>query len=271
MGMSAGAVAGRAQDHPLLEWSARMGFAVYGVVYVVIAWLAVELAVGGGGRSVSGRGALEELARQPLGSVVLWIAFAGFAALVVWEAVNALTGHRQYDGLKRTAHRLGSAGRGVVFAGFAVSTARVALGQGGGSSGTDGWTARLMRLPGGPVIVGAVGAAIVGYGVFSGVRGLTDRWRKELDPDGRTGRIGVALAVAARTGYTGRGIAFGVIGSLFIWAAVTQDPRKSGGLDQALARLRDAPLGPVLLGVVALGLACYGIFNIAKARHLRDA
>lgn len=272
MGIGAEAAVGRAQQHPVLEWSARMGFAVYGLVYVVIAWLAAQLVLGdGGGTSVSRTGALHELAQQPLGSAVLWVTFVGFVALVIWEAMKAVVGHWRYDGLRKVAHRAGSAARAVIFAGFAVSTARVALGRGGSSSGTDSWTARLMRLPGGPVIVGAVGVGIVGYAVFSAYKGLSDRWRKDLDTQGRVGRVGRAITVAARVGYAGRGVAFAVIGCLFVWAAMTHDARKSGGLDQALGRLRHAPLGPVLLGAVAVGLACYGIFNIAKARHLRDA
>jgi hypothetical protein len=64
-----------------------------------------------------------------------------------------------------------------------------------------------------------------------------------------------------------RGIAFGIVGSLFVWAAVTHDADKSGGLDQALSRLLHTPLGPVLLAAVAAGFACYGTFNVAKARH----
>ena len=41
-------------------------------------------------------------------------------------------------------------------------------------------------------------------------------------------------------------------------------------LDQALLKLRDAPFGQVLLVAVAIGLACYGAFNIAKAWYLRQ-
>ena len=71
-------------------------------------------------------------------------------------------------------------------------------------------------------------------------------------------------------GYSSRGFAFGVIGGLFIWAGFTHDADKSGGLDQALLKLRDAPFGKVLLVAVAIGLACYGVFNVAKAWYLRQ-
>lgn len=265
----ADALAAEARDHPALEWGARLGFAVYGVVYAVLAWLAIQVAVGGGhSASVSRRGALDEVAHQPLGGTMLWIALAGFCALVLWELATAVGGHRDQEGGRRALGRLGSAFKAVVFGGFAVSTAGVALGSGGGS-GTAGWTARLLRLPAGPLLVGVIGVGIAGYGCFSVLKGLGDRWRKELDPEGKRGNLGTAITVAARTGYTSRGIAFGIIGGLFVWAALTQDPQHSGGLDQALQRLRGAPFGTVLLVLIAVGLACYGVYNIAKAWHLR--
>lgn len=269
----AASAADQARDHEVLDWGARMGFAVYGVLYVVLAWLAAQLAVGGhSGRSgsVSRQGALHQLARQPLGGVLLWVAFAGFCALVVWEIAAAIGGHRDRDGAQLVLTRANSAFKAIVFAGFAFSTAKVALGS-GHSKGTDGWTARLMRQPAGPAIVGAVGVAIIGYGVFSVVKGLRDKWRRELTVEGRTGDLGRAITVLARAGYTARGVAFAIIGGLFLWAAITHDPKHSGGLDRALDRLRGAPFGTVLLLLVAIGLACYGVFNVAKARHLRSA
>lgn len=264
-------VAAEARDHPALEWGARIGFAVYGLVYVVLAWLAVQIAVDGGhSASASRQGALQQLARQPLGGLILWVGFAGFCALVLWESATALGGHHDQEGARRAFGRLGSACKAVVFAAFAVSTAEVALGSGGGS-GAESWTARLMRLPAGPAIVGAIGVGIACYGGYSIFKAFGDRWREELEPEGRSGTLGTAITFLARTGYASRGVAFAIIGGLFVWAALTQDPRRSGGLDQALQRLRDAPFGGVLLVLVAVGLACFGVYNVAKAWHLRRA
>jgi hypothetical protein len=268
----AGAAVAEARDHPALEWGARVGFAVYGLVYAVLGWLAIQVAVDGGhSASVSRQGALAEVAHQPLGGTMLWIACAGFCALVLWEAAAAVGGHRGQHGVKQISGRLGSAFKAVVFVAFAISAAEVALGSGSSGGGTHGWTARLMRLPAGPLIVGAIGVGIAGYGCFSVIKGLGDRWRKELDPEGRRGGLGRVITFLARAGYASRGVAFGVIGGLFVWAALTQDPRRSGGLDQALQRLRGAPFGTVLLVVVAIGLACYGVYNVAKAWYLRRA
>lgn len=266
----AGSVAEEARDHPALEWGARVGFAVYGLVYAVLAWLIVQVALAGGqSAQVSRQGALHEVARQPLGGVVLWIAFAGFCALALWEAATALVGHRDSDGAKLVFARLASAGKAVVFAAFAVTTAKVALGSDSKGRSAKGWTAHVLAMPGGPVLVTVAGLAILGYGIYSVVRGLGDGWRKDLDADGKRGDLGTVITVLARVGYASRGVAFGIIGCLVTWAAFTEDPQQSGGLDHALQRLRQAPFGSVLLIVIAIGFVCYGLYNVARAFYLR--
>ncbi|HRC85420.1 MAG TPA: Clp protease N-terminal domain-containing protein, partial [Thermoanaerobaculia bacterium] len=55
-------------------------------------------------------------------------------------------------------------------------------------------------------------------------------------------------------GYTAKGVAFGIVGVLFVVAGLTHDPKKSGGLDQALFELLDKPFGPLLLALVAVGI-----------------
>ena len=266
---SAGSKARDARDHPALEWPARLGVAAYGVVYVLVAWLAAQLALGDRAGSVSGKGALQEIAQQPLGAVALWIAAAGFAALSVYEVFQAIGGHRDRDGARRWLSRSGSAGRVVFFAAFAVLSVQVVLGDSGGRA-TDSYTAQLMQMPMGPALVVAAGLVVIGFGIHSAVKGVTDRWQRELEAQAHSGDTGTAFAVLARVGFVTRGVAFVVIGGLLGWAGLTHDADKSGGLDQALLRLKDAPLGPALLLAVAAGFACYGCYNVVKAWYLRE-
>ena len=72
-----------------------------------------------------------------------------------------------------------------------------------------------------------------------------------------------------RFGYVAKGIAIGAVGVLFGWAALSYDPGKAGGLDDALKTVRDQPFGPYLLSLVALGLAAFGLFCFAWARYAR--
>ena len=56
---------------------------------------------------------------------------------------------------------------------------------------------------------------------------------------------------------------------MFAWAAVTHDARKAGGMDQALSVVRRSPFGDVLLTVIAVGIACFGLYCFVWARHPR--
>jgi hypothetical protein len=266
---SAGRAARSAQQSTALDRLVRLGLASLGVVYLLVAWLALQVAFGSREGQVSNQGAFQQIAEQPFGQGLLWVVAAGFAALVLWQLAEAAFGHRdKEEGAKRVVARLTSVGRALVYGVLAGSALRIALGSGSSGSGTDGWTAKLMSLPLGQVLVALVGVGVLVFAGYSAYTGLSDRWEKKLRPSGRKGRTGAVVTVLARVGFTGRGAAFAVVGLLFVWAAVTHDPDKSGGLDQALSHLAHQPFGPYLLTAVAVSLACFGGFCFVWARHL---
>jgi len=257
-----------ATESPALRWPARVGMVGYGVVYLLIAWLAAQLAFGDSAGQASGSGALQEVAQQPFGGVLLVLVAAGLAGFCVWEACRAIAGHRSDDGAKRWVARAGSAGRAVVYATLGVLAVLTAFGDssGGGSQGT---TAKLLKLPLGPAIVVAIGLGVAAVGLVGGYRGISDRWRKDVEVDGQHGTVGGLVEALARTGYLSRAVAFLAVAGFFVWAGVTNDAKRSGGLDQAIVRLRDEPYGPWLILVVAIGLGCFGGFQASRAWFLR--
>lgn len=263
-----------ARDSDWLERAVRAGLVAYGVVHLMVAWVAGQLALGERRGDTSSTGALQELAQQPLGGVLVWLVAAGMLLLVVWRLLEAALGHRGADGGERTRKRLGSALKAAVYAAVGVSALRVATGSGGssGSGGrgqsSDALTAEVMGWPGGQLLVGAVGVAVLGYGAHHLWRAWTEQYAGQLSAEGRSGEAGTAYLWAGRIGYAAKGLAIGVVGGLFVYAAATHEPRRSGGLDQALREVLDQPFGPVLLLLMAAGIACYGLFCLARARHL---
>jgi hypothetical protein len=251
-----------------LDHLARVGLVVYGVMHLLIAWTAIRLALEGRGNA-SSQGALHELARSPLGRGTVLVVGVGFFALVVWQGVEALVGHRRERGTRRTMRRLGSAGRVVVYVVLGLSAMRVGLGAGSGGSHTQSLTARLLAMPGGPLIVAAVGATIVGIGCYLGYKGWRDKFTEDLDVRARVGNRRTPIVLLGTAGYLSKGVAFALVGLLFVWAAWTHDPQKSGGLDQALHKVLEQPLGAPVLLAIAVGIACFGLFCFAWARHLR--
>jgi len=243
-------------DHPWVRTSARLGLVAYGVVNLLIGWLALQLAVGERSGRPNSSGALHEIARQPMGAALIWAVAVGLALLVVWRGIEVVV-----------EHEWGSALKAALYASLAVTAVSTAVGS-GSSGGTDSWTATLMKMPGGQVLVGLVGVAVLGYAVAQVRKGWSEGFREDLDAEGQSGQTGSAFVVFGQVGYAAKGVAIGIIGGLFLWAAFTHSAKKSGGLDVALQTILEAPFGRVLLGLVALGIACYGAFNLARAKHL---
>jgi hypothetical protein len=259
--------ADKAEDSDVLDIAVRAGLIAYGVVHLLIAWLGIQIAFGESGKNASSSGAMQTLARQPLGEVLVWAVAIGLVILVIWRLLEAWQAFRSEDGKEQVLKPLGKLIKAVIYGAIALSAFQVATSSGGGGSSTDGYTAQLMKMTAGPFLVGAVGVAVIGYACYLVHRGWTEKFLEDLD--GSHGpEAGKAYTWIGKVGYLAKGAAIAVIGGLFVWAAFTHDAKKSGGLDQALQEVRDQPFGQVLLIVISLGIACYGLFAFARARHL---
>jgi hypothetical protein len=249
-----------------MKGAARLGLASRAFVYVVIGWLAVQIAAGHGSHEANSRGALAEIAQQPFGVVLLWVMAVGFAAYAIWRVSEAAFGTAGH-GTKRWP-RLLSLVRGAVYAGFCVATVSFIAGTSkqGQSQQQTAATARVMSHTGGRWVIGLVGVVVVVVGLGMVVEGLTRRFEKNLrlgELRKTTRRIVVRLGVI---GTIARGLVFAIAGALVIEAAVTFKAGKSTGLDGALRDLADRPYGPWLLGALAVGLIAFGLYGFAAAR-----
>ena len=268
--MNASDTAEQAHESDWLDHAIRAGLVAYGVVHLLIAWLAIQLALGEKADSASNSGAMQYLAEQPLGGVLVWLVAVGMFLLVVWRLLEFAFGYRdESDETKRWRKRATSLGKAVIYGAIGWSAVQTATGSGGGKGGgTDSTTAKLMQLPGGQLIVGAVGIAIIAYGGSLVYRGWTEKFREHLDAQGQSGTDGSAYVKLGKAGYIAKGISIALVGGLFGYAAITHQPKKSGGLDQALQTVLEQPFGQVLLIAIGLGIAAYGIFCFARAKHL---
>jgi hypothetical protein len=252
---------------------ARTGLVAKGVSYGLVGALAVKLAVGHGGRATSRQGALQDLAHQGFGRVVLVALAAGFAAYAAWRFVQAYAEKPSADdgAAKVWGKRAGYVGRGLIYAGLTYSTIRLLFGAGGQSQDAKAHhsTAVVLSWPAGPWLVGAAGIVLIGAALWNLYRGVSrkfeDKWRvRALTPALR--RWG---SRAGLVGHLARFVVFGLIGVFVIKAAVDYSPQDAIGLDGALQKLAHGPYGPWLLGLTAAGLVAYGVFCLVDAR-LRD-
>jgi hypothetical protein len=254
----AGTAARRASESPVVEWGARLGYAVLGLLHLLIGWIGLGLAWGGGG-TADKSGALGTLASSGIGPVLLWVAVVGFAALALWQLTEAALTR---DDL---THRAKALGKAVVYGFFGWSAWKYTKGSGSSDEQqTDDFTRTLMEQPAGRWLVAAVGLAVIGVAAYHVYKGWT---RKFLDDLRR--HPGRWADVSGWVGYVAKGAALAIVGGLFVIAAWREDPESAAGLDGALKTLRDQAFGPALLTVVAAGIAAYGIYSFARARYAR--
>lgn len=250
-----------ANEHPVVEGGARLGFAVVGLVHLLIAWLAVRVAwgIGGGKASADQSGALAVLGDSGTGPVLLWVAVVGFALLAVWNITEGAISHGD------TSDRVKLVAKGLLYVFFAWTAGKVALGiRGSSEKQTEDFTASLMSATAGQLLVGAVGLAVLGIAGYHVYKG----WSKHFLRDLRE-HPGQWAVHAGRAGYVAKGVALVVVGVFLVLAAWHANPNEAQGLDGALKTLKEGPLGPVLLTLVALGIAAYGVYSFARARYAR--
>jgi Domain of Unknown Function (DUF1206) len=265
----ASGTARRASDSPAARALARMGLTARGVLYILIGWIAILVALGQSSHEADQQGALQLLAGQSYGLVSLWLLGIGFAGYALWrlsEAAFGVTGEGSGAG-----PRLKSLVRALIYAFFAYQSFKIISGAGGGSQAAkqQDLTASVMRHSGGRWLVGIVGLVIVIAGVVLVLEGIRRKFLKflqlaQLSP--RTRRIVEWLGVI---GTAARGAVFALAGVLVIDAAITYKPAKAGGIDKALLTLRSQPFGEFLLIIAALGLIIFGIYGLCEARWRR--
>ncbi|MEJ7732817.1 MAG: DUF1206 domain-containing protein [Polyangiaceae bacterium] len=261
---------------PVVVALARGGHVAKGVLYLTIGALAVQAAAGLGGETTDSSGALRNLLSMPLGGALTVTMAVGMFGYALWRFVEAALDPVPppgSHGWKGALRRVGCAISGAGHAMLGVTAVQLFLGARApsGEHQSKHWTARLLAQPFGAVLVGAVGAVIIGVGIWQ----LWRAWRCDLDRELMTNRMSnlarTCAAWTTRLGFAAHGLVFGVVGAFLLRAAVEHRAGRARGLGGALAEIGTTPLGTLLLGGVAVGLMFYGLQMFVEARYRRIA
>ncbi len=260
----------QAADSGPIKALGRVGLIAYGVVHLLVAYLAARVALGGGGKADK-TGALQTIAEQPAGKLFLWVLTIGLVALTIWQLAEAGWGHGyRRPQRKRTIQRLVSLGEAAVAGALAYSAFKVASGKGGKSKGEKAaFVDKIFDWPAGELLVAVIGLGIVAIAIYLVHRGVSKRFVEDLDLAGSEPHAREAAIRFGQVGWPALGVAYGIIGLLLVYSAVTYDPKKATGMDTALKTLAGQPYGTVLLLIVAAGLACFGAYCLFDARYRR--
>jgi len=247
---------------------ARAGLTARGVIYLLIGWVALLVALGHSSREADQQGAMQLLAGKSYGLVSLWLLGIGFAAYALWrlsETAFGVTGEPNGAG-----PRLISLGRAVVYAGFAYLTFTVISGtQHSQSRQQQDTTATAMQHTYGRWLVGVAGLIVVIIGLVTVSQGARRKFMKYLRTSQMSPGTRRVVELLGMIGTIARGLIFALAGALVIDAAITHKASESGGIDKALLTLRNQPFGEFLMMLAALGLAVFGVYGLCEARWRR--
>jgi Domain of Unknown Function (DUF1206) len=254
-------------DSPWVKTLGQVGVAAIGIVYLLLAWIALQVAFGGSSKSADNSGALAELAGKPFGKLLLAVMAVGLFAFAVWQVVLAVVGFEQAKDKELAFKRAAAGGKAVLGVVLGVQSLQLVLGGGGKSSSQKqaDWTGKLLGLPAGRVLVVLIGLAVIGFAGYLVYSGWEKKFLERLE-----GANSKQIVRLGQFGWVARGVAFGMLGILIVIAGVKSQPEKARGLDAALKTLAAQPFGKWILTAVALGFAAYAVFQLVTARRHKE-
>lgn len=257
-----------------MENFARFGYVAKGFVYSAIGILALLTAFSLGGDTTGSSGALQAIAQQSFGKILLILIAIGLVGYASWRLIQAISDpENKGTDAKGLFSRLGSMMSGLAYLGVAANAALLAFGSSNASSGGDSskqdWTAMVMQQPFGRWLVGIGGAITIGIGIYRIYQAYKTKFRKRLNLNELSLSQENWLVNISRFGIAARGVVFIMIGFFLLQAAHQYNPQKVKGLDGALSTLAQQPFGKAMLGVMAIGLMSYAIYLFLQARYRR--
>lgn len=253
-----------------METLARFGYITRSFVYTIIGVLTLCAAFGIGGKTTGTNGALQIIAKQPFGRILLALVAVGLLGYVLWRFVQVIKdpGNKGTN-CKGTILRLGYGASGLFYLGIAFNAALLVLGNGSSNDTKtkQDWTAMLMQQPFGRWLVGLVGAIVIGVGFYKIYFAGKVKFRKKHDVKKLGSLQEKTLVNISRFGIAARGVVFIMTGFFVIEAAKNYNPQKVKGLDGALLTLARQPYGKVLLSIAALGLIAFAVCSLLKVRY----
>jgi hypothetical protein len=136
-------------------------------------------------------------------------------------------------------------------------------GSDGGGSSLARWLSAVMSLPGGRLIIGLFGIAVVTVGLYFFDKGWNQRYRKYLRANHFTRHWNWLL----KAGLIAKGAVVAVVGILLLQAAWRADPGQAGGVEKAFSWLTHQPYGWFLVVTICVGLLCFAFYCFVNAAH----
>jgi hypothetical protein len=270
-----GAQARKAALGPFMRKLIRLGHIGRGILFAAIGLLSLLIALGRAtDKAPDQGGALAAIASQSYGQALLLVVAVGLVGFALWGFIRAILDPLN-RGMDRNAiiERIGFFVSGVSYGLLVMPTVQMVLGSGDGprnqADSTRDMTAQLQAHPLGQWLVIVVGIVVLGWSIMQVHAALTCKFERDFDFSAMGAREEEFAEKVGQLGIVARAFVFALIGMFLIQAAIQQDAGQAKGLDAALLSLAQRPGGPVVLGLVALGLVVFGLYSMLCPHWLK--
>jgi uncharacterized protein DUF1206 len=252
----------------VFEVLSRAGFVARALIYGIIGVLAFEVAVGHGGKITNQQGALRTVEQHSFGHLLLTLLAIGLGGYALWRLFRAVLGHGP-EGADSGFERLGALGSGIVYALMCALAVQILTGPGTSGGGAKKTASDVFSWPAGRWLVGLAGVVLAGVAIYQFIRGVRHKFLDDSKTEQMAPTVKKWFTIFGTIGHVARAIVFGIVAVFLIKASYDYKANETIGLDGALGKLYNASGGPLLLGVVALGLIAFGCFSLVEARYRR--
>lgn len=247
---------------------AYTGFIAKGAVYGITGILAFLAAFNLGGSKAGKFQVIEFLEKQPFGKVLLALLGIGLICYALWRFIQSVQDPENIGSDKKgLVKRVSFFISGLIYLGLGIFSIVDIFYE--PSSGGDGGNGSFLGPQLKTYLFIAIGLALAGKGIYQFIKAYKGDFLQKFEigsiSDSKKRR---AIKTFGYGGLISRGILTCIISYFFLKAGFSfsgDDSMK--GTKEAFSFLQETSSGPWLMGIVAAGLVCYGLYMFAQARY----
>ncbi|QOD61892.1 DUF1206 domain-containing protein [Polaribacter haliotis] len=245
----------------------KLGIITKGIIYSLVGILTLLAALNVGGE-VSGKNQVVQfLGNQIFGKILLIIIAIGLIFYSIWRLYSAF-----FDGKNEGSDKSGIFKRiGYFFSGtiygtlaYSISAKIINLESSGSSKNTA--VEALINNEGGLYLLYVISIVLFCVGCYQFYKGYSGKFLNDIKKTNHSNYPKI-LEKTGKYGHISRGISFAIFGFFVSVAAYEKDASAIKGIQEMFSFLREFSWGNMLMGFMATGFICYGVYQYFLARY----